>query len=116
MKKFLAIYTGSAAAFDKWKTMAEDQRKQKEKAGVDAWKKWVTANQASIVEMGSPVGKTKRISAQGISDIRNEIGAYTVVQAASHEAAAKLFEKHPHFMIFPGEAVEVMECLPIPEM
>lgn len=44
------------------------------------------------------------------------MGAYTVVQADSHEAAAKLFENHPHFMIFPGDAVEVMERLPIPGM
>jgi hypothetical protein len=28
----------------------------------------------------------------------------------------KLFENHPHFTIFPGEAIEVMECLPIPGM
>ena len=28
--------------------------------------------------------------------------------------AAKLFLNHPHFMIFPGDRVEVMECLPIP--
>ena len=27
---------------------------------------------------------------------------------------AKLFEKHPHFTIFPGDSVEIMECLPIP--
>jgi hypothetical protein len=25
----------------------------------------------------------------------------------------KLFEKHPHFTIFPGESVEVMPILPI---
>jgi hypothetical protein len=31
-------------------------------------------------------------------------------------AAAKLFEGHPHFTIFPGDGVEVMECLPIPGM
>jgi hypothetical protein len=37
-----------------------------------------------------------------------------IVQADSHEAAARLFEKHPHFMIFPGDSVEVMECLPMP--
>jgi hypothetical protein len=41
--------------------------------------------------------------------------ACTVVRAASHEDAAKLFEDHPHFTIFPGDGVEVMECLPIPE-
>jgi len=25
-----------------------------------------------------------------------------------------MFVGHPHFTIFPGEAVEIMECLPIP--
>jgi hypothetical protein len=29
-------------------------------------------------------------------------------------SAARLFEKHPHFMIFPGESVEIMPVLPIP--
>jgi hypothetical protein len=38
-----------------------------------------------------------------------------VVQVESHEAAAKLFEKHPHFTLFPGDSVEIMECLPMPE-
>jgi hypothetical protein len=42
--------------------------------------------------------------------------AFTLVQADSQEAAAKLFENHPHFTVFPGDAVEVMECLPVPAM
>ena len=116
MKKFLAIYLGSAAALDKWKLIEEVERKEKEKAGKEAWGKWVEANKASIVDQGTPVGKTKRVSADGMSDSRNEIGAYTIVQAESHEAAAKLFENHPHFTNFPGQAVEVMECLPMPGM
>jgi hypothetical protein len=37
-----------------------------------------------------------------------------VVRAASHEDAAKMFENHPHFAIFPGERVEIMPVLPIP--
>ena len=61
------------------------------------------------------LGKTKRIEAKGISNTKNEITAYTIVQAESHEAAA-VFANHPHFMIFPGQSVEVMECLPIPKM
>jgi hypothetical protein len=40
--------------------------------------------------------------------------SYTVVRADSHEAAAKLFENHPHFTIFPGESVEIMPVLPMP--
>ena len=116
MKKFLAIYTGSASNMDGWKSMEATEREKKEKAGMEAWKAWVAANQSSIIESGTPLGKTKQISAQGIADIRNNITAYTVVQAESHEAAARLFEKHPHFMIFPGDSVEVMECLPMPEV
>ncbi|HKO67043.1 MAG TPA: hypothetical protein VJU53_04480 [Burkholderiaceae bacterium] len=116
MKKFLAVYLGSASGMDAWKKMDEAKRKQQEAAGMEAWMKWATLNQKSIVDQGAPLGKTKRISAQGISDTKNELTAYTIVEADTHEAAAKLFEKHPHFMIFPGDAVEIMECLPMPKM
>ena len=116
MKNFLAIYLGSEASLPKWKAMNEDERKQREKAGMEAWSKWAAANQKAIVDPGSPLGKTKRASPQGISDTRNEMAAYTIVQAESHEAAVKLFEKHPHFTLFPGDSVEVMECLPMPQM
>lgn len=116
MKKFLAIYMGSASGVAEWKNMDEDNRKRQETAGMEAWMKWGTANQKSIVDQGSPLGKTKRISKQGISDTKNEMTGYTIVEAESHEAAAKLFENHPHFTTFPGDAVEVMECLPMPKM
>lgn len=116
MKNYLAIFTGSPAAMDAWKSMDAAQREVKEKEGMQAWKAWVTKHQASIVDHGNPLGKTKRISAAGIADTRNNMGAYTIVRADSHEDAARLFEQHPHFTIFPGEAVEVMECLPLPEM
>jgi len=116
MKNFLAIFTGTPSAMGNWSSMDAAQREAKEKAGKEAWMAWVQKNQSSIVDHGSPLGKTKRISAEGIADIRNNMAAYTIVRADSHEAAAKLFEQHPHFTIFPGDGVEVMECLPMPEM
>jgi hypothetical protein len=64
--------------------------------------------------MGGPLGKTKKVSQRGIEDTSNGLGAFTVVRSNSHEAAAKLFENHPHFAIFPGDSVEVMPVLPIP--
>jgi len=67
-----------------------------------------------IVEVGGPLGKTKKVSQAGIEDVSNDMGAFTVVRADSHQAAAKLFEQHPHFTIFPGEAIEIMPVLPIP--
>ena len=60
------------------------------------------------------VGGVKQALDKVIADYSNELGAFTVVRAASHEAAAKMFENHPHFAIFPGEAVEIMPVLPIP--
>ncbi len=116
MKKFLAIYIGTAAALEasQWSAMDEGTREQRVKSGMKAWGDWMAANQAAIVEAGGPLGKTKRTAAQGVSDTKNDMSGYVIVQAESHDAAARMFENHPHFAIFPGESVEIMECLPIP--
>jgi hypothetical protein len=116
MQRYLAIFTGNEDAFKRsgWAELPEAERKQREATGIKAWMDWGTANAASIVDQGGPLGKTKRTAAGGITDIRNNVAGYTIVQAESHEAAAKLFENHPHFSIFPGDSVEIMPCLPIP--
>ena len=113
---FLAIFLGdgTGARRREWEALPEDQRRAREAEGIAGWRAWVEKNQAALVQMGGPLGKTKRVSASGIEDVSNPLGAFTVVRAESHEAAAKLFEGHPHFTIFPGEAVEVMPVLPIP--
>jgi hypothetical protein len=65
---------------------------------MEAWMKWMNDNKASILEGGAPLGKTKRADATGVSDTKNNIGGYSIVQAETHDAAAKLFGKdHPHF-------------------
>jgi hypothetical protein len=116
MKKFMAVFTGNTAAQERsgWDTLSDADRKKREQDGMAAWGAWVGKNQAAIVDHGAPLGKTKRTGLNGVTDIKNNLAAYIVVQAETHEAAAKLFEGHPHFAIFPGEAVEIMECLPMP--
>ena len=116
MNHYLAVFTGTPAGKDAWNALDADTRAQRERDGIAAWHAWGVANAAAIVDNGGPLGKTKRITCDGIADIRNALGAYTVVRAASHEAAAKLFEGHPHFTIFPGDGVEVMPVLEIPAM
>ena len=113
---FLAVFLGDRASprMQAWMAMPDDERKTKEKEGIAAWMAWMEKHHDAIAEIGGPLGKTKQITAGGIADISNAMGAFMVVHAASHEAAAKLFENHPHFAIFPGEAVEVMPVLPIP--
>lgn len=116
MKTFLAIYTGTREAFERsgWNAMDEAKRKEREEEGFQAWMAWGGKHAGAIVDEGAPLGKTKRAARDGISDIKNNIAGYVIVRAESHEAAAKLFEGHPHFTIFPGDAVEIMECLPMP--
>lgn len=114
MKRFLAIYIGTGGGFEKWQKQDEATRKTLEASGIKAWTDWMAANSAAVVDQGGPLGKTKRTSPDGVADTRNNMTGYVIIQAESHEAAAKLFEKHPHFTIFPGDSVEIMECLPIP--
>jgi hypothetical protein len=111
---YLAVFLLNKERMKAWMALPEAERRAKEQKGIAAWKAWMEKNQAAMATMGGPLGKTKRITPRGIEDASNELSAFMVVRAASHEAAAKLFENHPHFTIFPGEAVEVMPVLPIP--
>jgi hypothetical protein len=107
MAKFLAVYTGTpgAGAQPDEATIAK---------GMQAWGEWMNRHAGQIVEAGGPLGKTKRVSAAGVADVQNNLAGYIVVEAEDHAAAARMFEGHPHFTIFPGDGVEVMPCLPIP--
>jgi len=113
---FLAVFLGSKTSprMAAWLALSEAERGETAQAGMVAWKAWMERNQAAIVGTGGPLGKTKKVSQSGIEDVSNDLSAYVVVRADSHEAAARLFEGHPHFAIFPGEAVEIMPVLPIP--
>jgi hypothetical protein len=113
---YLAVFLGSKTSprMTAWMALPEAERRAKEQEGIAAWKAWVERHRAVVSAMGGPLGKTKKVTERGIEDVSNEMGAFMVVRADSPAAAAKLFEKHPHFTIFPGESVEVMPVLPIP--
>jgi hypothetical protein len=110
MKTFLALYLGDASPDAKPVSIDEATRN----AGMAAWGKWMGDHAAQIVDGGGPLGKTKQASKAGVTDTRNAVAGYVIVRAETHEAAAKMFEGHPHFSIFPGTSVEIMECLPVP--
>ena len=113
---FLAVFVGgkNSARMQAWNAMPEAEQQAKMKDGIAAWHAWMDRNAAILVYAGGPLGKTKKVGAEGITDISNAIGGFCVINADSHEAAAKLFENHPHFSIFPGEGVEVMPVMPVP--
>jgi hypothetical protein len=109
MPKFLAVYTGSAEA-----SAAGPPSQDAIAKGMAAWAKWMSDHAKVLVDSGGPLGKTIKVSKRGTEKISNNLAGYVIVEAETQEAAAKMFEGHPHFSIFPGEGVEVMEVMPIP--
>jgi hypothetical protein len=117
MKTFLAFLTGSPQALEFWKqSQLPQQLRERQAAGLEAWHVWVERHSDSIVQDGAPLGRSVSLTKGGMAASNNTVGAFTVVRAATHEEAAQLFLDHPHFTIFPGEGVEIMECLAIPAL
>jgi len=108
MKRFLITYLAPASVIDDWKKTEPEKRKDAEAKMQHEWRKWLIDHATMFVDKGAGVGKTKRVTAQGTSDTRNDIMLYAIVDAESHEAAAKSFEGHPHLQI-PQSSIEVME-------
>src|SRR5882724_10227175 len=113
MAKFFAVYRVPVATMDEWQktTKPEEIKAQMEKMMADM-QAWTAKNQKSLVGEGVPLGKTKSITALGITDTRNDLNYYCIVEADSHEAAAKIFADSPHMQI-PDSSIDVME---IPHM
>jgi hypothetical protein len=115
MKKFLVIYLAPVSVMEEWKKSDPEKMKSEEEQMMDKWKKWTGDHAKIFVDMDAGVGKTKRITAGGTSDTKNEIMLYAIVEAESHEEAAKIFESHPHLSI-PETSIEIMEIHPLPGM
>lgn len=113
---FLAVFLGSKdnPRMAAWMALPEPERLARQNEGIAAWHAWVQKHQDAIVEMGGPLGKTRNIGARGVEETANAMTGFTIVRSASHEDAARLFEGHPHFTIFPGDSIDVMPILPIP--
>ena len=115
MKKFLVTYLASASVIDEWKKSEPEKRRQAEQKMQTEWKKWMSDHIKMFADTGAGVGKTKRVTGQGTADTRNDIMLYAVVEAESHDAAARTFERHPHLQI-PKSSIEVMEINPLQGM
>lgn len=115
MRKFLVLYLAPASVIEEWKKTEPTKRKAAEEKMQGEWKKWMSDHARMFADAGAGVGKTKRVAAQGASDTRNDIMLYAIVEADSHDAAAKAFVGHPHLQI-PQASIEIMEIHPLPGM
>jgi len=104
--KFVALYCIPASVLADWAKTNPETRKAEEEKMKAEWQKWMEEH-AQMITLTEACGKTKRITQSGISDFKNDICLYAFIEAESHEAAAKIFENHPHLKI-PNSSIEVM--------
>jgi hypothetical protein len=113
-QKFLALYLAPTAVIEGWmKTDPAIRAPAEQKMQAD-WKRWMSEH-AHMILSTEAGGKTKRVTADGIADVKNEIMLLSFVEAESQEAAAKAFADHPHLTI-PQASIEVMAVRPMGSM
>ena len=115
MKKFLVLYMAPAAELEAWMKQDESVRKADEEKMQTEWGTWMAAHKAMLTGMTAGAGKTKRVTKEGIVDVKNDIMLCSTTEAESHEALAEIFKGHPHFGI-PGATIEIMPLNPLPGM
>jgi len=109
-KRFLVMYQIPADVMDGWMKTDPKTRETSEAKLRGEWKAWTDAHATAIVDNNAG-GKTKRVSAGGVAPARNDIVICSTVEAESHDAAAKMFESHPHLQI-PQATIDIMELRP----
>jgi hypothetical protein len=98
MSKFLVLYRADVAAAEQMAHATPEQRK----AGMQAWREWFGKASDAVADGGSPVsGEDKTIA------------GYSILQAGSRQALDKILDGHPHTKV---GTIEVLECLPAPDM
>jgi len=101
--KYLVLYRSKMTASEQ---MAQSTPEQAQ-AGMEAWMAWAERAGDAIVDLGTPLAVVEPGGDSG-----DPIGGYSILQADSHEALAKLLEDHPHLGM--GGTVETLEFLAMP--
>ena len=113
-KKFLALYLVPAQVMGDWAKTDPETRKAAEEKMRAEWQQWMR-DHAPMIAITEAAGKTKSVTSDNISDTRNDIILYSIVEAESHDIAAEAFERHPHLQI-PQSSIQVTEIRPMGAM
>ena len=108
MPRFVAVYTMQPEAVEAFRARPKSEQNAIDDAGLKAWAEWSKRNAAAIVGTDVMVGKTRRVTKEGVTNSHNQIAGFLIVEVADLAAAASLFQDHPHITIFPGDGIDVM--------
>ena len=105
MTKYLVLYRSKLTAAEQ---MAQGTPEQAQ-AGMEAWTAWAARAGDAVVDLGTPL---QLVDSGG--DAGDPIGGYSILQAESDDALAKVLDGHPH--ITEGGTIETLEVLTVPGM
>jgi hypothetical protein len=106
MQTFIVLFLAPVAVIEEWMKTPQEEREAGEKKMREEWDAWMALH-ANMIKETNAGGKTKRVSASGVADAKNDIMLYSIIEAESHEVAANAFVGHPHLTI-PQATIEVM--------
>lgn len=107
LKKFLVLYLAPVEVLAGWAKTEPAVKKAAEEKMRDEWQRWMS-DHSKMITLTEAAGKTKEIKSPGIADTKNDIMLYSIVEAESHDIAAKAFAHHPHLQI-PQSSIQVTE-------
>ncbi len=112
--KYLVLYMAPAANLEAWLNQEESVRKEQEKEMMAAWDVWMEDHKTLFTTVAG-AGKTKRVTKEGVADVKNDVMLYAIAEADSQEAIAEAFKDNPHFGI-PDAWIDIMPINPLPGM
>lgn len=107
MKNFLVTYHSTPEAMAGMKDITPEQMAE----GMKPWMEWQAKIGEQLVEMGSPLCASNKITPAGEGKCTNNVSGFSIVKADTMEDAKKLFEGHPHLSWNDGAWVEVHESM-----
>ena len=105
-QRFLVLFLAPPSVIEAWMKTDPAVREPAEQKMRADWGRWM-ADHAGMILSTEAGGNTKRVTIDGVSDVKNEIMLCSFIEADNHEDAAKAFENHPHLGI-PQASIEVM--------
>lgn len=114
LNKYMVFFCIPLATMTEWKNTDPKKREASEKTMMEEWNLW-SATHAEMILSTEVGGKTKNVVAAEVSETRNDIVLFSLVQGPSHETVAKIYQSHPHLQI-PNASIQVMEVRPMGAM
>ena len=111
MPNYVVLYNAPVSASEQM----ENNDPEMAAAVMQAWNDWSAKVGGGMVDLGTPLGNGRRVTAGGSGDADTEVAGYSILSADDVDSAVALLDGHPHLQM-PGASIEVHETIEIPGM